>query len=380
MQSRLSHVFAAALVAITAPTARAQGATIVYRLGKDTAAIEHFSRTATKLTGEMVQRTGGVVFRLQYDFTLDKGRPTAAVIRRRQADGTAFPNQPTEWRLAFRADSAVREVVWADSTQRRAFAAPNAFPAPVTYVYGPMELLAAMGKGKRDSVPAIGVAGNNVGYVGLETLDAALRIRSGSGAYPMLLTLDKDGRVQTVDGSFTTNKLLGTRVAGKADIAAIAKTMKPTGALSPRQTAYAAFQQGPIFISYASPAARGRSVWGGTLIPFDTIWRTGANEATHLATSKTIQLGDMTLAPGLYTLWTQHTRTGTFLIVNKQVGQWGTNYSASSDVGRVAMEVANTPEHIEEFTITIRPLPQGRGAIEMAWGDKVATATFTLRQ
>jgi hypothetical protein len=301
------------------------------------------------------------------------------VVRRRQADGSPFPNQPIEWRLAFRADSAVRETVFADSTQRRAFAAPNAFPALPTYMYAPLEVLAAMGQGKRDSVPSIGMGGNNVGYIGLESVGAALRIRASGGAYPMLATLDRDGRLQSVDGSFTTNKALGTRVAGKADIAVIAKTMRPTGALSPRLTAYAAFQQGPITINYASPAARGRTVWGGTLVPFDSVWRTGANEATHLATSKTIQLGDMTLAPGLYTLYTQHTRTGTFLIVNKQVGQWGTVYNSANDVGRVAMEVANTPDHVEDFTITIRPLPQGRGAIDLAWGDKVATAAFQVR-
>ena len=107
-------------------------------------------------------------------------------------------------------------------------------------------------------------------------------------------------------------------------------------------------------------------MWGGTLVPFDTIWRTGANEATHLATSKTIVLGDMTLAPGLYTLWTQHTRGGTFLIVNKQVGQWGTEYPASQDIGRVKMDLAKTPEHVEDFTITVRATGPNRGAMDFA--------------
>ena len=150
--------------------------------------------------------------------------------------------------------------------------------------------------------------------------------------------------------------------------------------LSPRQTAYAPFAQGPIFISYGSPAVRERTVWGGTLVPFDTVWRTGANEATHLATSKTIQFGDLTLAPGLYTLWLHHTRTGTSMIVNKQVGQWGTGYNAANDLGRVQLQVAATPSHVEDFTITVRPVPgQPRGMIDFAWGDKVATAAFTLK-
>jgi len=261
--------------------------------------------------------------------------------------------------------------------QRRAFAASNAFPALPVFVYAPQELLAAMGKGKRDSVPALGAGGNSIGFVGLETLGDTLRMRGG--AYAMLLRFDKDGRLQSTDGSFTTNKAIGTRSAGKIDIATIAKNMKPTGVLSPRMTAYAGFSQGPIFINYGSPAVRGRTVWGGTLVPFDTIWRTGANEATHLATSKTIQIGDMTLAPGLYSLWTQHTRAGTFLIVNRQVGQWGTQYNAANDIGRVAMELTNTPDHVEDFTITIRSLGQNRGAIDFAWDDKMATVAFVVR-
>jgi hypothetical protein len=357
----------------------AQDGVIVYRLGRDTVAVEHFSRTPTRFTGEMVSRTGPAVIRTQYEITLANGRPTAAVVRRRQADGSPIANNPTEYRFTFRADSAIRETVWADSTQRRAFAAANAYPALPVFAYGPLELVNALGRGRRDSLAAVAIGGTNVGLVGIETLGGdSLRLRGGF--YPMILRFDAQGRLQSVDGTLTTNKAIGTRASGRADIAAIASAMKPTGVLSPRQTAQGLFAQGPILINYGSPAVRGRTVWGGTLVPFDSIWRTGANEATHLATSKTIQIGDMTLAPGMYTLWTQHTRTGTSLIVNRQVGQWGTVYNPAHDIGRVAMELTNAPAHVEDFTITIRSLGQGRGAFDFAWGDKVATANFTLRQ
>lgn len=376
--------FAAALcVSLCAgvPTAlRAQDGTIVYRLGRDTVAIEQFTRTATRMSGEMVTRSGAAVTRTQYDLTLAGGRVTAATVKRLQADGTPLANAPTEYRFTFRADSAVRQLVWPDSTQTRAFAAPNAFPSLPVFVYAPFEILNAAPRsgGRRDSVPAIGFAGNNVANLGLEAM-AGDTLRLRGAPYAMLMRFDRDGRLQGTDGSYTTNKAIGTRVAGRADIAAVARAMKPTGVLSPRMTAYAGFAQGPIFINYGSPAVRGRTVWGGTLVPFDTIWRTGANEATHLATSKTIQLGDLTLAPGLYSLWTQYTRSGTWLIVNRQVGQWGTSYNPANDVGRVALQMANTPNHVEDFTITVRSLGGPRGAIDLAWGDKVATAQFTVR-
>jgi hypothetical protein len=368
---------AAAVIAICAMPAAAQDATIIYRLGRDTVAVEQFVRTPTRLAGEMVSRTGPAVARTQYDFTLSGGRVTAAVVRRRQADGSPVPNSPMETRYTFRADSARREIVWRDSTQTHSFLASNAFPALPVFAFAPFELVYARGA-SRDSIPVINAAGNAMGMTGLQSMGGdTLRMRGGP--YPMLVRFDRDGRLLSTDGSFTTNKAIGTRVAGRVDVAAIASAMKPTGALSPRATAYAAFGRSPMFINYGRPAVRERSVWGGTLVPFDTIWRAGANEATHFASSRTIAIGDMTLAPGLYTLWIQHTRDGTFLIVNRQVGQWGTDYQASQDIGRVKMEMTHTPEHVEDFTITIRPAPGNRGLIEFAWGDSVATATFTLR-
>jgi hypothetical protein len=330
------------------------------------------------MTGETVLRQGAAVTRLQYDVTIAGGKATSAVLKRRQGDGSPIPNTPLEWRFTFGADGAKRDIVWKDSAQSAWFAVPNAFLNIPVYSYSLFELVYARGPGARDSIPAINLAGNGIGVVGLRPYsDDTLRMRGGS--YDMLIRFDREGRVQMTDGVFTTNKAIGTRVPGKVDLTAIASAMKPTGVLSPRAQAYAGFNRGPIFISYGRPAVRERTVWGGILIPFDTIWRAGANEATHLATSKTIALGDMTLAPGLYTLWIQHMRAGTYLIVNKQVGQWGTDYQASQDIGRVKMDMSKTPEHVEDFTIAIRPTGSNRGAIDFAWGDSVATAAFTVK-
>jgi hypothetical protein len=365
------------MLAVPVAPLLAQDGTIIYRLGRDTVGVEQFTRTSTRFAGETVTRVGAGVFRLQYDITLAGGRPTAAVLRRVQADGSPIPGNPVEVRFAFRAESTRRDIVWRDSTQTQTFGVSNAFFSIPVFSYAPFELLYARGTG-RDSVPAIGLAGNTVGVIGLQPYSGDM-LRMRGGTYQMLVRFDREGRLQMTDGNLTTNKAIGTRVSSKVDIAALAKAMKPTGVLSPRGMAYAAFGRGPIFINYGRPAVRERTVWGGVLVPYDSVWRTGANEATHLATSKTIVLGDMTLAPGLYSLWTQHTRAGTFLIVNKQVGQWGTEYQASQDIGRVKMDLARTPEHVEDFTITVRAMGPTRGAFDFAWGDSVATATFTVK-
>ena len=364
-----------ALLAATPTSASAQSASLVYRLGKDTVAIEQFTRSATGMTGEMVQRSGAAVARYQYTITLAKnGRPTTASIKRLNADGSLPPNTPSDTRFTVTADSIVRETVFADSTPRRAFAATQAMINFPTFIYGPTELLATLAKSKAavDSIPALGLTGN-LGVTGITSAGGdSLRLRGG--AYAMLLRFDANQRLQSVDGSFTTNKSVGTRGAGSLDLAALAKSMKPTGTLSLRETARGAFGQGGmVLVDYGRPSVRDRTVWGGTLVPFDTVWRTGANDATHLFTSRTLTMGDVVVPPGAYSLFVQHTRTGTMLIVNKQVGQWGTIYSSANDLGRVPMQMTATPSHVEEFTIVVRAINPTRGAIEMSWGPSMVS-------
>jgi hypothetical protein len=371
------RVLIALLLAAAPSAASAQGALLVYRLGKDTLAVEQYSRTATGMSGEMVQRSGSAVVRFSYSIALGKdGRPTAATLTRALGDGTPQAGAPREVRYSLRADSAVREVVFADSTQRRAFAASRAMVNFPVFIYGPTELLAALRKGgAADSLPAIGQAGG-LGFAGLTALGGdSMRLRGGP--YPMVLRFDAANRLQSLDGRATTNKVVGERVAARVDIAAIARGMKPTGVLSAREDVRAAFGPGGmVIVDYGRPQVRERTVWGGTLVPFDSVWRAGANDATHLFTTRPLTLGTITLAPGMYTLWVQHTRQGTFLIVNRQTGQWGTQYDATQDVGRVEMQSAAAPAHVEEMAIAVRALGPARGVLELAWGDRVMTVPF----
>lgn len=367
-----------ALVVLAAPVAlSAQSASLTYRLGKDTLAIEQYTRNASGITGEMVQRSGPAVARYSYVLTVGKdGKPATGLLKRMQADGSAAPGAPSEYRFTFRGDSVTRETVFADSVQRRTFAAKGALLNWPTFIYGPTELLATLrAKNPVDSLPAIGPAGN-VGYTGFAALGGDSVRLKGAG-YAMVLRFDGSQRLQSVDGSGTTNKVVASRGNGGLDIPGIAKSMKPTGVLSVRDDARAAFGPGGmVLVDYGRPQVRERSVWGGTLVPFDSVWRAGANDATHLFTTRTLTFGALTIAPGMYTLWVQHTRAATFLIVNKQTGQWGTQYDAAQDVGRVEMQSAAAPGFAETFGIAVRALGPTRGVLEMTWGDRVLSAPF----
>lgn len=366
---------------VIAQPAAAQQASLVHRLGRDTVAVEQFTRTANRVVGEVAVRGNQAVTHFHYDVVLDKnGRATSAVYRSRTPAGAPLPNQPSEVRLTFVGDSVRREAVFADSTNTRMLAAvqgtPFAYPS-----FGLYEIpLSLMRKNKLASstVALASTGGNQTSAVTLAAGTGDI-VSSNTG---LVFRVDPQGRIQSLDMTSTTNKIQSTRGNGGLDIAAIARSMSPIGTLSARGNARASFLQSVVFVDYGRPQVRQRTVWGGTLVPFDTIWRAGANEATHLTTTRELTFGNVVVPPGTYTLWIYNSRAnGPQLAINRKIGQWGAgpnSYDPALNVGIVPMTFANTPAHVEEYTIAIRPLgpPGARGAIDFAWGDKVATATF----
>ena len=85
-------------------------------------------------------------------------------------------------------------------------------------------------------------------------------------------------------------------------------------------------------IDYGQPHVRGRTIFGG-LVPFDEVWRLGANWATSLTLDVNMRIGDLDIPRGLYTLFLLPREDGGDLIVNRQTRQWGTDYDPSLDVG-----------------------------------------------
>lgn len=124
-----------------------------------------------------------------------------------------------------------------------------------------------------------------------------------------------------------------------------------------------------VKIDYGQPHARGREVVGN-LIPYDQVWRTGANEATALTTDVDLELGGARIPRGRYTLYSLLTRSGWKLIVNRQTGQWGTQYDPSRDLVRVDLATKELPAPQESFAMTLVPSIEAplRGQLVLSWG------------
>jgi hypothetical protein len=142
-----------------------------------------------------------------------------------------------------------------------------------------------------------------------------------------------------------------------------------------------------IAITYGQPHARGRKVEGG-LIPLDTVWRFGANMATTLHTDLDITVGTVKVPRGDYSLFVLYTRSGWQLIVNRGTGQWGTDYDAGKDAGRVPLTARALTE--PEGSLTIYLVPEAaqpttgyadlRGVLRIKWGSTELSTGWRIDQ
>ena len=164
---------------------------------------------------------------------------------------------------------------------------------------------------------------------------------------------------------------------------------RPSIAPSPRAMAVMAINTGvrgaaplKVTVDYGQPFARGRAV-EGTLIPAGQVWRTGANAATSFVTDANLQIGNVSVPKGAYTLYSLWTPgSGMMLIINKQTGQWGTEYKQAMDLGRVAMTSKTLTETRDAFVIALEPAPAGSGAaaatLRMTWGKSEFSVPVTV--
>ena len=198
-------------------------------------------------------------------------------------------------------------------------------------------------------------------------------------------TFDSSGHMLTYSGARTTYLVDVRRVPEPPDVEAIgarfaAAESASGGAkqLSVRDTMRASIGAATFTVDYGRPLARGRTLVGG-VIPYDQVWRTGANAATQFTTSAPITLAGIAVPAGSYTLWTVPRAKGVDLIVNKQTGQWGTGYDGSRDLARAPMTTETLTTPVEKFTISVVGTDARRGALAMDWGNFRWTAPIVVR-
>ena len=119
-------------------------------------------------------------------------------------------------------------------------------------------------------------------------------------------------------------------------------------------------------------------IFGSDVVPWNKVWRTGANAATQFTTSNDLVFGSTVVPAGKYTLWTLPTPTGAKLIINSQTGQWGTDYDMSKDFARLDMQTKTLSQPVDQFTIAVVPQAAG-GVLRLSWDTTEYSIPFTIK-
>jgi ketosteroid isomerase-like protein len=370
-----------ALSPLSAPLV-AQTGGIVVLLGADTVQVERFSRSPGRLEGTVVTRSP-LARVMRYTMTVDaQGRPQRFEMATYTADGTPLRGTAQVGSIVYAGDSVVREVLQSGQTVSHRIAAPSgAVPSPVIpylgvsflmyefafarahadakgaaeSAWGQLTMLPSLPRSQRQRVWLVGTDSAEADYFGVA--------RSG-------YRFDAQGQFLRADWTGTTYKYVARRVDA-FDVDAVARGWHALdqrgasfGALSPRDTARASIGLAQLLVDYSRPSKRGRPIWG-SLVPWDTIWRFGADFATHFTTTGNLRVGSATVPAGAYTLWMHPSSKGpSQLVINTRVGVFGTAYPAASDLARVPLERTQLREPVERFTIAIEG-----GRLRVRWDD-----------
>lgn len=351
--------------------------TFVVSLGRDTIAAERFRMGVSRLDGELVIRLRETV-RRPYSMTFDADGNVSRLdfSTRRPSDGPSrTPLQAVT--VTFAGDTIVMETRRHDSTFTRRIPAPRATVPLLGQSYAAYELLtrrAARSMADSVALAAWAVGAQRVAQFSVVRVSPdTVKIVAPFGT--TFAHVDAAGRIQGAHALTSTLKVVVQR-APMSDLTTIAM-MSAIPQLSPRDTVRAELDGANITITYSRPMKRGRVIFG-EMVPWGEVWRTGANEATHLRVDRAIVVGETPVPAGTYTLFTIPRPEGWTLIINKQTGQWGTVYDEAQDLARIPMRDEPPAEPAEQFTISVDPQDTG-AVLRMRWDDREALVPVRLR-
>lgn len=374
------------MILLNARGLTAQVVAFVTRLGADTVAFERAQWTDGRLTGTFVQtlpRMRIVDFTVGYRANGMVG-DFSGTARDPEREGARPSGSFT---VTFREDSVVAMVTRGSRTDTTRFAREA---APIPYLLNSWTLMEVLTRRAAKLRPdSIQFGWYNLGGTPLQSAAARWRGDSLSVDFSpavLMLRVDDAGRLLGADGRRSTIKVVAERRADvdlEKLIEHFAERERRAGqtaaTLSPRDTVRASIAGADLLIDYGRPFRRGREVWGG-LVPYGEVWRTGANAATQFSTTKTLAFqGGVTISAGAYTLWSIPDKDGFELIINRETGQWGTEYKAANDVARFHVRAEQVPAPgVEELVLAIDQRGAG-GALRMTWDRRQFTAPFTVK-
>jgi hypothetical protein len=202
-------------------------------------------------------------------------------------------------------------------------------------------------------------------------------MRQWSGAIGLALGLlvVACGEVEEQPDGTATAMEEGAAVMLDEPVCQPSERMDVVGRTSPYDSTSIEVGDGMAKICYGRPSLKGRTMIGGDAVPFDTLWRTGANEPTTLHVNVPVAIAGIEVEPGSYSLYTIP-RAGEewTLIVNRSTSQWGhestyTEEVRGQEVGRAEVQVETLDSRVEQLTFLGSEADAGEGGVVLEWQD-----------
>lgn len=158
---------------------------------------------------------------------------------------------------------------------------------------------------------------------------------------------------------------------------------KHTKSFSPENEVSFSMEELTISLVYNRPYKKRREIFGG-LVPYNKVWRTGANEATTFKTNKDLSIKGSILKAGKYTIWTIPNEQTWTVIFNSEYGQWGINSSGEAnrnperDVFSIDVPVSHHDISVEQFTISFEKIGDGDAEMVILWDRTVVSIPIAI--
>jgi hypothetical protein len=380
---RLHIVLIGFLVGLSACTGNRRNSAgfFVATLGNDTLAVESYQMGAQSINGTSVVRSPKTTMR-NYSMTMNSdGLPESFMINFGPVGGASQITRNYRY-----SDDSVEIVTTQNGATKTSTIKVSGRPYPFfvnifgVWDYAVSHALTMQGEKKLSVL----VGNRALQYVIQGKAPGRLELTNAENDFsPIAATVDSNGTLEKFDLTATTDKYIADRAQTMnveslaKDFAAREEAGHGVGVLSPRDTARAVIDNATVLVDYGRPEMRGRTIFGN-VVPWDVVWRLGANAATQLITNKTLSFGRTIVKPGTYSLFALPSEKGWKLIINNQHGQWGTVYDESKDLARLALKTTRLKNPVEQFVVDVSG--HGRnGVLQFTWENTEASIPFTVR-
>ncbi|MCX2740035.1 DUF2911 domain-containing protein [Pontibacter anaerobius] len=149
-------------------------------------------------------------------------------------------------------------------------------------------------------------------------------------------------------------------------------------AASPSQKVEQAVGLGTVSLDYSRPGMKDREIFGD-LVPYDKLWRTGANASTKIKFSEDVSIEGNKVPAGEYALYTIPGKDEWTIIIHKNTKHWGDggkDYNPAEDLVRFKVKPQQNPREVESFTINFTNLKPDAADVEILWDNTIVPFTI----